>query len=115
MRIGALVTVSAAALVLAGTTGARTDQPQKASLRLVSFDPVVIRGAGFASREAVRVDLSGAFLARRRTVATATGSLSVRFADVHATRCDVIRVVAVGSRGTRAGLKSLPSPMCMPA
>jgi hypothetical protein len=34
---------------------------------------------------------------------------------VTATRCDVVRVVAVGSRGSRAVLKYLPSPACLPA
>jgi hypothetical protein len=113
VRVAALLMISAAALTVGGTTGAQSNT--RASLRLVSLDPVAVHGAGFASRERVRVDLSGAASERRRTFAARNGSLSVRFAGVHATRCDVIRVVAVGSRGSRTVLKYLPSPACLPA
>jgi hypothetical protein len=115
MRALALALVAAAGLAVAGTPGAQGDRANKASLRLVSFAPLTARGAGFRARETVRVDLLGEATARRRARASATGSFVVRFDGVSATRCDVIRAIAVGSSGTRAGLKYLPSPACMPA
>jgi hypothetical protein len=115
MRASAVAFIAAVALVPVGASTAGGDRSTKASLRLASFAPLTIRGAGFRSREAVRVDLFGTSSARRRTVASATGSFTVRFDGVAATRCDLVRAIAVGARGSRAGLKYLPSPACMPA
>jgi hypothetical protein len=115
MRAVALALVAAAGLALAGTSAAKIDRSAKASLRLASLSPLAVRGAGFAPRERVRVDLSGAVTARRRIVAGPTGAFAVRFDGVVLTRCDLVRVVATGSRGSRATLKLLPSPACLPA
>ena len=115
MRAGVIALVAAVTLIAVGPAPAGGDRTAKASLRVASFAPLTIRGSGFRAREAVRVDLSGVATGRRRAVASPTGSFSVRFDGVAATRCDVIRAIAVGSRGSRAGLKYLPSPACMPA
>jgi len=115
MCAGALAVVAAVALVAGGAAEAGADRSAKASLRLASFAPLTVRGAGFGAREKVRVDLTGVASVRRRTVASPTGTFTVRFDAVTATRCDLIRAVAVGARGSRAGLKYLPSPACMPA
>jgi hypothetical protein len=76
---------------------------------------LTIRGTGFRAREAVRIDLIAVENGRRRAVASPTGSFTARFDGVSLTRCDVVRAVAVGSRGSRAGLKYWPSPAWMPA
>ena len=102
-------------MFVVGPSSAGGDRAAMAALRVASFAPLTIRGNGFHARESVRVDLAGVATARRRVVASATGSLSARFESVAATRCDLIRAVAVGSRGSRAELKYLPSPACMPA
>jgi hypothetical protein len=113
VRVVVVASVIAAALSAAGAGAARTDTSAKASLRLVSLSPVTVRGAGFVARERVRVDLTGQVSRRRRPVASRLGSFTVRFDGVTATRCDLIRVVAVGGNGSRAGLKLLPAPACL--
>jgi hypothetical protein len=115
MRAAMLAVAAAVGLAVAHTSAAESGRSTKASLRLLTFAPPTVRGTGFGARERVRLDLLAPETARRRAIAGATGSFVVRFEGVPATRCDLIRVVAVGSRGSRAGLKYLPAPACMPA
>jgi hypothetical protein len=112
VRAGSLLLIALAALALAISAGAART---KATLRLTSLQPVGVRGNGFAARERVRVQLSGGVTGTRRVTATARGTFTMRFADVNADRCSSVRVVARGSDGTRATLKYLPAPMCLPA
>ena len=110
--VALLAAVAATALVASGPTAARPDV--KPSLRVVTFAPLTVRGAGFAPREVVRVEVSWAATGRRRVVAGATGAFAARFEGIRTTHCEAVRVVAVGSRGSRAVLKYLPSPACLP-
>ena len=107
-RLAALAAIVAVTGIGAGATAAST----KPSLRVVSWSPLAFRGQEFAAREKVRVELWGVARAIRYVIATRTGSFTVRFADVTTTRCDMVRVVALGSRGNRAVFKFLPAPAC---
>jgi hypothetical protein len=79
------------------------------SLALAVGPPVVLRGAHFGAREAVRVDAAG----RRYTIrASRRGTFALSIGVLP--RCGGIRVDAVGARGSVALLK-LPRPACLPA
>jgi hypothetical protein len=86
-----------------------------AKLQLVATHPLTLAGTGFRSRERVRVTASTGADRIRATLVTATrlGGFRVEL-ELNADRCDLIRVVAVGRAGTRAVLKRLPPPACMP-
>lgn len=114
VRTLAFIAFAAAVAGAALNAGAVAERPGE-SLRLLSLQPLRIQGQHFAAREHVRVDLSGSARKRVRVVTTGTGSFTVRFHGIVATRCDVIRVVAIGSSGSRARLKYLPAPACLPA
>lgn len=106
-----------ASSISAGTSG-------KAILRLVDRDPLTVQGRGFKPRERVQVVASVpdsaqktavAEMVRKTIRATATGSFRIVFSEISVDRCSLVRVIAVGARGSRAELKVLPSPMCTPA
>ena len=84
-----------------------------ASIMLTARAPLTVRGLRFRAGERVRLSVSGVAAVTRWTRATRAGTLAVRFDGVTATRCDLIRVVAIGGNGSRAGLKLLPSPACL--
>jgi hypothetical protein len=107
-RVAVLVLAAAAALTVGGQSAG---SPGKASLRVLGLQPFTVRGDGFAARERLRVNLYGVSQATHRVVANRSGVFVVRFADVRATRCDLIRVVAI-RRGGQVWLKRLPSPAC---
>jgi hypothetical protein len=113
MRTLVFIAVAAAVAATAVSAGGVTERPGE-SLRLVSLQPLRVQGQHFVPGERVRVELSGIARKRVRVVTTGTGSFRVRFHGVAATRCDVIRVVAIGSSGSRARFKYLPAPACLP-
>ena len=109
-RVAVLALAAATALTVGGQS---TGSPQgKPSLRVLDLQPLTVRGAGFAVREKVRVNLSGVTQTTRRVAANRFGVFVLKFADVTATRCNLIRVVAVGRGGRQVWLKRLPSPAC---
>lgn len=113
MRWVACAAAAVAAVAFAASAAA---QPSKASLRLVSLQPLSVVGQGFAARERVRVEATTSTdVVRRRVVASRAGSFRVRFDGVNVSRCDVVRVVAIRAGGGRVTLKYLPPPMCLPA
>lgn len=104
MRYAVAITV-AAALTLAGSAASGAgDASRKATLRLASGTPLTVRGLYFAPRERVRLSVSGGQQARRRVTANAVGSFVAQFAFDY-DRCNRLVVLAVGSEGSRAGLK----------
>lgn len=109
----ALAAAAVLAAALAAAQGVDATQ-SGATLRLLTRAPLAVRGYGFAARERVRLDLRGDAVAQRRTTTTATGTFVVRFSDVTLTRCDTVRLVAIGASGDRATLKLLPAPACLP-
>jgi hypothetical protein len=87
-------------------------QARSASLRLVRKTPLTVRGEHFRPGEQVRLRA----MLRRTTVATAglQGSFVASF-QAPTTRCDRVRVIAIGSQGSQAVLKLLPAPACIAA
>ena len=83
------------------------------SIALTARAPLTVRGLRFHAGERVRVTVSGTGTVSRWTRATRSGTFAVRFDGVTVTRCELIRVVAVGGSGSRAGLKTLPAPACI--
>jgi len=87
------------------------------ALRLVSDQPLTVRGAHFKPREKVRVTARVDMTSRSRVVrSTATGTFKVSFdAPMAFDPClETLRVTAVGARGSDAMLK-LPQRACPPA
>jgi hypothetical protein len=110
----ARITVAAlvAGVVLAAPAGSLGAPAQAAHLRLVETTPLTVRGTGFKPHERVKVVYATADLTRTvRTAAGAGGGFVARFAGVHFDACQLPRIVAVGSRGSRAVLKVVP-PAC---
>ena len=83
-------------------------------MRLIDRDPLTLRGQAFQPRERVVLTVSEPLSARRVVRAGATGSFRVTLSLVSADRCDAVRVVAAGA-DSRAVLKILPAPACLPA
>jgi hypothetical protein len=108
------VLAAALAIGVAGI-GDAVGSASKASLRLIDRQPLSVQGRYFFARERVRVRVTGDASASRSLRANAAGSFSARFADIAVGRCDVVRIVAVGGRGSQATLKMLPAPACNPA
>ncbi|HEV8687160.1 MAG TPA: hypothetical protein VGQ84_07780 [Gaiellaceae bacterium] len=106
---------TAVAVVLAAfVAGDALTAPNRPVLRLAKLQPLTVVGRSFPAGERVRVRVLAPVTAFRWTRADRNGSFTVRFGDIPATRCDVIRVIAVGSGGSRVVLKELPAPACSP-
>ena len=82
-----------------------------AALTLAGTNPLTVRGSGFLPGESVRLELGSGATTRAR--ATEQGSFRASFA-APVTRCDRVRVIAIGSKGSRVVLKRLPAPACLP-
>jgi hypothetical protein len=93
----------------AGTADGGSEAPAKASLQVISQAPMTIRGHGFRSQESVRVSAAGR---QWHPKAGARGSfvLTLRGANP----CRIVRIVAVGSDGSRAILRIVPAGACAP-
>jgi hypothetical protein len=102
----------AAATVLAVGEQSLGSSGDKPTLRVLDVEPLTVRGEGFTSRERVRVNLLGKTHLTRRVIANRFGVFNVRFTNMTATRCDLIRVVAIRSGGRRTWVKWLPAPAC---
>jgi hypothetical protein len=102
-----------AAVVVGGVLGVCTASANApALLTLQARDPVTIRGVGFKPAERVRVSLAqpGAL----KVVRAGSGGSFLVVLPSGTSRCDLVRVVALGGSGSRATLKVLPSPACLP-
>jgi hypothetical protein len=103
-------------LALLFAAGAGASSSAKPSLRLLRLAPLRVAGTRFAGAERVRVVVrTGRTYSRRIVQASTTGDFAVSFGTVGADRCTSFRVIAVGNEGSRAVLKPLPRPACMPA
>jgi hypothetical protein len=110
----AAVVAAALALVLSGV-GTGGGSSQRASLRFAQTVPLHIAGSHFRAHERVRVTATvSAASSTRRVRASGRGSFVAVF-TTGASRCSEVRVIAVGGGGSRATLKRLPSPACLPA
>ena len=107
--------VVAAAAVAGLSAAAIASTAQKPSLRLVSIQPLKIRGVYFRPRERVRVRAAVEnSIHTRSTRTTDRGSFAVAFVEVAYDPCSTfLLVTAVGAHGERAALK-LPQRECPP-
>ncbi len=100
--------------LVVGFTVVRTtdDADARATLSLVRKTPLTVRGEHFEAGERVRLRA----MLHRATAATAgpSGSFVATF-QTPTTRCDRVRVIAIGSEGSHAVLKLLPAPACIAA
>lgn len=106
--------IAGSALALAGPAVAAAPAP---ALRLVTDQPLSVRGVHFKSHERVRVTQHVEAVTRSKVVrATAKGTFKVTFAvPVAIDPClESVRVTAVGGRGSEAVLK-LPQRACPPS
>ena len=111
MRIGLVVTlVLGLALALLGSTAIGGESKKKATLRLSASAPLTLRGANFLPSERVRVTVTSELRRSKQVTASRSGVFVVRFNGVY-DRCNGLIAVAVGARGSKAGLK-LPQPAC---
>ena len=90
-----------------GTADGGPETPTKASLQVIRQAPVTIQGHGFRARESVRVSAAGRQWSSK---AGARGSFVLTLSG--ANPCRIVRIVAVGSRGSRATLRIIPAGAC---
>jgi hypothetical protein len=107
-----LVVALALGLALLGSAANGGESRQKATLKLSGGAPLTLRGAHFLANERVRVTVSGKVTRTKQVTASRTGVFVVRFQTAY-DRCSTTIALAVGARGSRAGLK-LP-PLACPA
>ena len=83
-------------------------QPRRASLQLVSTEPVVVLGRGFTSREPVFLTATAGTIRRIvPVIARRNGTFKARF-RLRLGSCAPVTVLAVGTRGSRAILQYEP-------
>jgi hypothetical protein len=111
-----LVIALALSLGLLGTaaSGGGETSSGKATLKLQRTAPLTLRGARFVPAERVVVSVRGNRRQTKRVTANDRGVFVVTFPRVTYDRCDALRALAVGSRGSRAGLKT-PPLLCPPS
>ncbi len=105
-----LLALAGALLVGPGTAAS----PPSATLQLLTVRPLTVVGRGFHARERVIVTATSADrLQGARITAGPTGAFRVTLARLAFSRCDLIRVIAIGRNGRSVTLKRLPSPACL--
>jgi hypothetical protein len=107
----AIVAVLVVVVATASSAGTGNRDP---ALRLTSRQPPIVRGIEFKASERVRVSITAQERVTKVVRASRQGVFVASFPAMLVTRCDQIRVVAVGRRGSHAVLKLLPRPMCLP-
>ena len=91
----------------AGSAIGGSETATKASLQVIRQTPMTIQGRGFRSQESVRVSAAGR---QWHSKAGARGSFVLTLRG--AKPCRIVRIVAVGSRGSRATLRIIPARAC---
>jgi hypothetical protein len=98
-----------AALAAAVAVGGALGTPAKPNLRITGQHPLGVAGTAFESRELVKLQAFGSFGTRTlRIRTTADGTFAVHFRKVSGDPCVLRRLLAVGARGSRAGLRVPP-------
>jgi hypothetical protein len=116
------LTAAAVALVLgvacgsADATTSDTDEESKAraTLTIVSLDPLRVRGVKFFAGERVKLLLNDPTVKMKAVRADVRGRFTVRFKLAAAGRCTGAVVQAFGSRGSRA-MVDVTAPNCSPS
>jgi hypothetical protein len=108
LRLSAIALLATVALGCgAGTADGGSEAPMKASLQVIRQAPMTIQGRGFRSQESVRVSAAGR---QWPSKAGGRGSFMLRLSG--ANPCRIVRIVAVGSGGSRATLRIIPARAC---
>jgi hypothetical protein len=103
--------IGAAVLTLAAFGAGSAPKP---SLRIQRMAPLEVSGAHFRSHEHVRVTaVIGETKKVNRLRASGSGAFRTTF-PIGAGRCSSVRVVAISGSGSRATVKRLPAPACLP-
>ena len=110
----AIVIVITLLVVVPAGAGSGSSLRAKPALKLVSMQPLTVRGLRFDRTERVLVRVLAPKRATKRVSATRAGTFVARFTSVSLDRCSALMVVAVGSKGARASLKG-PQPVCPPS
>ena len=97
-RVIALVALLAGLIAIQITAAGARAKPSVTVERVI---PVVVQGAGFVSAERVKVVVRLPKLYWKTVIATRRGRFTVTF-RVAAGKCNTIRVLAIGNRGSRA-------------
>ncbi len=96
-------------LVLVLALPALGAQPRRASLQLLSTEPVVVLGRGFTSREPVLLTATAGTIRRIvPLIARRNGTFKARFKRLRLGPCAPVTILAVGTRGSRAILQFEP-------
>jgi hypothetical protein len=114
MQLAGTVVLAVALLALTAACGGggdadATSEPaaaRRATLMPLAGDPFKVRGAGFRTRERVRVTVTATSSERRivrRVRATGRGTFVLAFSGVDA--CGGVEGAAAGSRGSRASFQ----------
>jgi hypothetical protein len=101
------------AILLALAVLVPVQAPEKATLRVMDKQPLVVRGTGFRPGERVLVIAAARRNGDERVVATAAGSFVARF-DFAVPRCARLWIRAIGTRGTHASYFTRIAPDCQP-
>jgi hypothetical protein len=113
-RLPTAAALAFAALAAGGLAAASTSA--RPTLRLLRMAPARVGGTDFKAGERVRVVFQRrSTYARRIVYASGRGTFVASFDVAVRSRCLSFRVAAVGSAGSRAVLKFVPRPACMPA
>ncbi len=91
-----------------------TAQGSRPTLALAQSQPLVLVGRNFGPAEAVALTVPARKTSRITLRADRRGSFSLTLRTIAVSRCSGFTVTAIGSRGSRAILKRLPLPACMP-
>jgi hypothetical protein len=108
MRTALVIALTLALALGAAASGANQTAAGKATLKLQGAAPLTLRGAGFFRAERVVVSVRSGQRRSKRVTANERGTFVVSFPRFTYDRCDPLTALAVGSRGSRAGLKVLP-------
>jgi hypothetical protein len=112
--IAVLTVCAAVAAVVAAVARPDANRGARPSLRIARAEPLAIAGRNFRPHERVRLTATVASSKRTRSVtAGPQGRFQVQFEQLGASRCDLLRVVAVRRSGKLVIVKRLPAPACL--
>jgi hypothetical protein len=106
-----LIALLAVVFVLSANVGGAANQgaASKPQLRVAALSPFTVMGTGFRPGETVRVSVHTRDRDVSKTdVAGGRGVIDVRFSRLKLGNCPEYMVAARGSKGSRAGLRSVP-------
>jgi hypothetical protein len=115
MRTALVIALGLTFALALGAAASGTNQTSagRATLKLQGVAPLTLRGAQFVPAERVVVSVRSGQRRSKRLTANSRGGFVVSFPRVSYDRCDPLFALAVGSRGSRAGLK-VPPRGCPP-